>query len=287
MPGWPAPSPWAARLMTAVRRIKMLFWSTVSNGALAPPLILLIILLTSHSEVMGKLVNPPVIRIMGRATFAAYVRRHGSYAADMRKPIPNNNHTSHASSVALILIDVINRFDFPDGKRLLKQALPIAPRLAKLKERCRRAKIPAIYVNDNFGQWRSDAKSLVASCLEAECEGKPFVEQIRPDDEDYFVLKPMHSAFFQTPLEVLLRYLGATTLILTGIATNSCIVCTAHDAKMRDFNLYVPSDCCAARTRREHGQSIEHIKEMACASILPSTSLRVAGLRGESKKPKA
>jgi nicotinamidase-related amidase len=203
--------------------------------------------------------------------------------------IPDNNHTRDASSVALILIDVINRFDFPDAERLLKQALPIAPRLAKLKERRRRAGIPAIYVNDNFGQWRSDAKSLVTNCLEPECEGKPFVQQIRPDDEHYFVLKPMHSAFFQTHLEILLRYLGATTLILTGIATNSCIVCTAHDAKMRDFKLYVPSDCCAARTGREHRQSIEHIKEMTCASILPSTSLRVAKLRGESrlKKPKA
>jgi hypothetical protein len=142
-----------------VRRIKMLFWSAVINGALAPPLILLIILLTSNSEVMGKRIDPPVMRIMGRATFAADVRRNGNYAADMRKPIPDNNHTRHASSVALILIDVINRFDFPDGERLLKEALPIAPRLAKLKERCRQAEIPAIYVTDNFGQWRSDAKS--------------------------------------------------------------------------------------------------------------------------------
>jgi nicotinamidase-related amidase len=180
--------------------------------------------------------------------------------------MPENNSTRRKSSVALILIDVINHFEFPDGDKILKNARPMADHLAKLKQRCRRAGIPAIYINDNFGQWRSDAKSLVSSCLASRCAGKPFVEALRPDDEDYFVLKPMHSAFFQTPLDTLLHYLGATSLILTGLATNSCVVCTAHDAKMRNFSIYVPSDCSAARTRREHEQAIEHIKEMTGAS---------------------
>lgn len=200
--------------------------------------------------------------------------------------MPDNNNTRHKSSVALILIDVINHFEFPDGNKILKNALPIAGRLSKLKQRCRRAGIPAIYVNDNFGQWRSDAKSLVHRCLESRCAGKPFVELIRPDEQDYFVLKPMHSAFFQTPLEILLQYLGTKSLILAGLATNSCIICTAHDAQMRNFSLHVPSDCSAARTRREHEQAIEHIREMAHASVVPSASLRVGDLRRESRRRK-
>src|SRR5258707_13065945 len=97
----------------------------------------------------------------------------------------------------------------------------------------------------------------------------------------------MHSAFFQTPLEILLQYLGATSLILAGLATNSCILCTAHDAKMRNFSLYVPSDCSAARTRREHEQSIEHIKEITGASVAASTSLRVGDLRGASRRKRS
>ena len=88
---------------------------------------------------------------------------------------------------------------------------------------------------------------------------------------------------YKTPLEILLHHLGARSVILTGLATNSCIVCTAHDAKMRHFNLYVPSDCSAARTRREHEQAIEHIKEMTGASVVASSSLRVSELRGESR----
>jgi len=198
-----------------------------------------------------------------------------------------NNSTRHKSSVALVLIDVVNHFEFPDGDKILKNALTIAGPLAKLKQRCRRAGIPSIYVNDNFGQWRSDAKSLVKSCLVSGCAGRPFVEPLRPDDEDYFVLKPMHSAFFQTPLEILLHYLGATSLILTGLATNSCIVCTAHDAKMRNFGLYVPSDCSAARTRREHGQAIEHIREMTSASVVVSSSLRVSELRSKNRRKRS
>jgi nicotinamidase-related amidase len=192
--------------------------------------------------------------------------------------------TRHKSSVALLLIDVINHFQFPDGDKLLKRALPMATHLAKLKQRCRNAGIPAIYVNDNFGQWGSDAKSLIARCLESSCAGKPFVEQLKPDDEDYLVLKPMHSAFFQTPLEILLQYLGATSLLLTGLATNSCIICTAHDAIMRQFRLYVPPDCSAARSQREHEQAIKHIKLMTSASVIPSTKLRVNALRAASRR---
>jgi nicotinamidase-related amidase len=198
-------------------------------------------------------------------------------------PITTSN-ARHKSSVALLLVDVINHFEFPDGDRILKHALPIAPRLVRLKSRARRAGIPVIYVNDNFGQWRSDAARLIAYCLQPSAPGKAFVEKIRPDPEDYFVLKPMHSAFFQTPLEALLRYLGASTLILCGLATNSCVICTAHDANMREFQLYVPSDCCAARSVREHRRAIQHIAGIGRTKVIPSTSLRISDLRGRTRR---
>jgi nicotinamidase-related amidase len=126
-----------------------------------------------------------------------------------------------------VLIDVINHFEFPDGDNIFENALPIAPRLARLKKKAREENIPVIYVNDNFGQWRSDAGKLLTHCLRAGSAGKPFVEAVRPDEKDYFVLKPMHSAFYQTPLQLLLHYLGTSSLILAGLATNSGILCTA------------------------------------------------------------
>jgi nicotinamidase-related amidase len=181
----------------------------------------------------------------------------------------------HHSPAVLILIDVINHFEFPDGEKVLRQALPVAPRLARLKRRAHAAGMSSIYVNDNFGQWRSDAGKLLDYCVRPEAIGKSFVEQIQPDKNDYFVLKPMHSGFYQTPLEVLLRYLNASTLVLCGLTTNSCIVCTAHDAKMRAFKLFVPPDCSAARTTKEHRQAVEHIRMMTDAKVTPSGSLRL------------
>jgi nicotinamidase-related amidase len=183
--------------------------------------------------------------------------------------MPNRN-VGDSSSKGLMLIDVVNHFEFPDGKRILRNALPIAPRLARLKARARRANIPVIYVNDNFGQWRSDAAKLLAYCLRAHSAGRSFVEIVKPDSTDYCVLKPMHSAFYQTPLELLLRHVGARSLIVAGLATNSCVLCTAHEANMRDFDVTVVSDCCAARTRSEHEQALENIREMANAHVMTS-----------------
>src|SRR4029077_8609743 len=95
-----------------------------------------------------------------------FVRRDSWYRIRLKQgPRADNNRTRNKSSVALILIVVINHNESPDGDKVLKNALPMANRLAKLKQRCRGAGIPAIYVNDNFGQWRSDAKSLVRTCL--------------------------------------------------------------------------------------------------------------------------
>ncbi len=192
----------------------------------------------------------------------------------------------HRSPAVLILVDVINHFEFPDGEKILRQALPIAPRLARLKKRAHAAGMSSIYVNDNFGQWRSDASKLLEYCVRPEAMGKSFVEQIQPDKNDYFVLKPMHSGFYQTPLEVLLRYLEASTLVLCGLTTNSCIVCTAHDAKMREFKLFVPPDCSAARTVKEHRQAIEHIRTMTDAKVAQSGSLRLSEIARNAMKYK-
>jgi nicotinamidase-related amidase len=182
----------------------------------------------------------------------------------------------HKSRVALLLVDVINHFEFPDGKDIRRRALAIAPPLARLKKRARAAGVPTVYVNDNFGQWRSETKKLLRYCLRPEAPGLHFVELLQPDDEDYFILKPMHSAFYQTSLDLLLKELSASSIILSGLATNSCILCTPHDANMRHLKVIVPRDWCAARTAREHNHALEHIAAMADAKVgASSASLRL------------
>jgi nicotinamidase-related amidase len=175
--------------------------------------------------------------------------------------------------VALLLIDVLTMFQFPDGDAILRGALGIRDSLVKLKRRAREAGIPTLYVNDNFGDWRSEKEVLIGRCLEG--KGKDFVRPLLPDNEDYFVLKPMHSGFYMTPLEVLLQHLEVETLILTGITSNSCITVTAHDANMRGFDLYVPADCSCARNDKEHAQAINQLEAMAGADLRISSRIRL------------
>jgi nicotinamidase-related amidase len=155
------------------------------------------------------------------------------------------HHAPDHSETALLLIDVINDLEFDGGDKLLSHALPMAEALTALKRRAKANGIPVIYANDNFGRWRSDFPSLVEHFLNTNVRGRPIMAQLRPQEDDYFVLKPKHSAFFQTNLELLLRYLGASTLILTGIAGDICVLFSANDAYMRDFRIIVPPDCIA------------------------------------------
>ncbi len=118
--------------------------------------------------------------------------------------------------------------------------------------------------------------------LQGRRRGRRFVAPLRPEAEDYCVLKPMHSEFYQT-LYVLLRRLGVSSLVRADIATNSCVLCTAHDAKMRDYDVIVVKDCCAARTSKEHAQTIEHIRSIADAQIMTARSLRFGDLKRGSR----
>lgn len=191
-------------------------------------------------------------------------------------PIKNDDLHGNApdtSEVALLLIDVINDLDFPEGHQLMQFALPMARQIAALKTQAKLARIPVVYVNDNFGRWRSDFNAQVDHCLEHDMLGKPVVELLRPHDDDYFVLKPKHSGFFSTTLDTLLEYLGAKTIILTGMAANICVLFTANDAYMRDYHLMVPSDCVASNTESENRNALDQMRKVLKADTRPSTEI--------------
>jgi nicotinamidase-related amidase len=176
------------------------------------------------------------------------------------------------------LIDVINDLDFPDADALLEQGLPMARRLAELKKRATKSGLPTIYVNDNFGQWRSDFRSVVKHCIDPSSRGAPIAKLLRPQEDDYFVLKPMHSGFYSTTLDVLLEYLHVDTLIVTGIAANICVLFTANDAYMRDYALYVPEDCVAANTPEETSYALTQMHKVLKADIRDSAEIDLTNL---------
>jgi nicotinamidase-related amidase len=150
----------------------------------------------------------------------------------------------------------------------------MARKLLRLKERAKKAGIPVIYVNDNFGRWQSDFRRLVQHCLQKNSPGHEIVSLLRPEEDDYFVLKPKHSGFFSTTLETLLRYLRSKKLILTGIAGNFCVLFTANDAYMRDYDLIIPSDCTVSNTAAENREALTLMKKFLKADIRASTALR-------------
>lgn len=174
------------------------------------------------------------------------------------------------SPVALLLIDVINDLEFEGGEKLLRHALPAARVIAAFKKRCVDAGIPAIYVNDNFGKWQSDFKKLVSHCLDDNTRGREIVELLKPAPDDYFVLKPKHSGFYSSTLDLLLKHLGAETLMLAGFTADICILFTANDAYMRDYRLVIPADCVASQDETENQRALKFMERVLKADIRPS-----------------
>jgi nicotinamidase-related amidase len=173
----------------------------------------------------------------------------------------------------VILVDVINAFDFPGCEGLVRAASRAAPKIEALAARARAARVPVVYVNDNFGRWRSDFASTVESCMAPNQPGRHVTARLRPSDTDYFVLKPQHSGFYCTTLEPLLRHLGAESLVLTGFATNLCVLFTANDAYMRGYRLIVPADCTASNTSALTHAALEHMSTALNAAIMPAAKV--------------
>lgn len=195
---------------------------------------------------------------------------------------PAKNHDLHGSApdrspVALLLIDFINDFQFEGGQAMFDRALAAAQATATLRTRARRSGVPVVYCNDNFGRWRSDFREVLEHCLQA--PGREIAALLRPGREDYFVLKPKHSGFQFTTLDVLLAHLGCETLVLTGVAGNFCVLFTAHDAYMRDFHLLVPGDCIASATPADDRYALAHMAKVTKADTRPSSELDFAALR--------
>jgi nicotinamidase-related amidase len=194
-------------------------------------------------------------------------------------PLLKKESGKNNSSVALLLIDVINDLDFDRADELLAQAVPMAKKIAALKREAALRQIPTIYVNDNFGQWKSDFRHTVEHCSAENSRGREISRALPPAASDYFVLKPKHSGFYATTLDVLLEYLKVDTLIITGIAANICVLFTANDAYMRDYRLFVPSDCVASNSVEETEYSLRQMKTVLKADIRPSAGIELSVLK--------
>ena len=168
-----------------------------------------------------------------------------------------------AGATALLVIDMLSTWDFPDGEAMLAAAARIAPCIADLRRRCRAAGVPVIYANDNQGRWRSDFREVVAAALEHGGRGARIAELLKPGGDDYFVLKPKHSGFHATPLDLLLRHLQVRRLVVTGVSGDQCVLYTVADARMHDYEIVVPRDCVASLSAERDRRLLDYLAEVS------------------------
>jgi nicotinamidase-related amidase len=191
----------------------------------------------------------------------------------------NSQPQKSAAKVALIIIDMMNDLEFQGGEELYENALPAARQIAALKKMAYKSQVPVIYANDNFGHWRSDFRQTVEHCLHDGVRGAKLAEILLPDAEDYFILKPKNSAFYATPLAELLQFLDVKTLVLTGIATDNCVLFTANDAHLRNYFVVVPPDCVAAINPEDEKHALDYMRRALKARVVESASIDFKGFR--------
>ena len=179
------------------------------------------------------------------------------------------------SGTALLILDMISEYRYPDGNRIARSAHKAAPNIARLRERAHAARIPVVYANDTAGKWESDQKSFVDRCMQPDSRGRKIVQLLAPTPEDYFMFKPRHSAFFGTPLHTLLQRLKIARVIATGITSHQCVLFTAMDAHVREFELIIPADCIGAGAAADTKHALYIFSHALMAKVSSSRQLRL------------
>jgi nicotinamidase-related amidase len=174
---------------------------------------------------------------------------------------------SGSGRAAVLALDLITDFAFPDGPRVRRALEARATTIRRLLDRARATNVPVIYVNDNLGSWRSDSPAMIARCTQARLPGAELVLSLVPEAADEIILKPRHSAFFGTPLEMLLGDHGIDTLVLAGISAESCVWMTACDAHTRGFSLVVPRDTLAGASAKALRATMTGLREVLKARV--------------------
>ncbi|HZQ64206.1 MAG TPA: isochorismatase family cysteine hydrolase [Gaiellaceae bacterium] len=174
-------------------------------------------------------------------------------------------------SDALLLVDLISRFDHADGERLLASLRRRLGGVEAAIGHARAAGVALVYANDNFGRWDSDAPGLVRAALDG--PGGDVVERLTPVDGDRFVVKPRYSAFDHTPLSILLGELGVDRVILAGTATEGCVVQTAIDARELGFKVTIVEDACATNDERLERVALEYAADVGGCRLIEAAEL--------------
>lgn len=179
------------------------------------------------------------------------------------------------SPTVLLLVDFINPMHFEGADALAAPAMAAARATQRLKRRLTREGVPTLYANDNYGVWRSDFRDLLEHCATQPGATGCLAQWLAPEPQDLVLLKPRHSAFFSTPLDLVLTQMHTHTIVLAGIAADICVQLTAMDASLRGYKLWVPADCTAAESEAAKAASLAYMARVLKADVRKSSSRRV------------
>jgi nicotinamidase-related amidase len=171
-----------------------------------------------------------------------------------------------AHSDALVLIDVLADFGHDDGEALFTAFEEALPALCEAIGAARRARIPIIYANDDFGTWAGDREAVLAQA-KRRAPNADLLDAIAPAPDDAFLTKPRYSAFDHTPLDLLLEERGIRRLLLAGTATEMCVAQTAIDAREAGYHATVLVPACASVDERNAAIALEYLERVAGARL--------------------
>ncbi|OXS73115.1 isochorismatase family cysteine hydrolase [Domibacillus enclensis] len=172
---------------------------------------------------------------------------------------------------ALLIIDMMNDFQFPKGEQLARYADETVPSISQLKNHFHEREWPVIYINDHYQLWKADIALILEHVTNDISD--PIIQKIKPDDKDYFLIKPKHSGFYGTALNTLLHELDVKSVAITGVAGNICVFFTANDAYMREFEVYVPKDAIASEEKKYNEYALEMMERVLNADVRPVSEL--------------
>jgi len=153
---------------------------------------------------------------------------------------------------ALLVIDMLNDFIKPDGALYIgEEAGRVTKEIETILSNARREGMPIIYICDNHRADDAEFNMFKAHCVRG-TKGAEIVEELAPQPGDYIIPKRRYSAFFGTDLDATLREMGVSELVLVGVCTNICVLYTAADARMLNYEVTVVKNGVASFSREAH-----------------------------------
>jgi ureidoacrylate peracid hydrolase len=178
-------------------------------------------------------------------------------------------------NAAVIVVDVQNDYCAPVGglARLgvdMSAIEACVPRIAELIAGARRIGVPVIFVRAHhdaatespaYRELRQRRSPNKPRWCEPGSWGADFY-QVAPEPGEVVITKYRYSGFADTNLDLVLRSQGISSLIMTGVASNNCVECTARDGFMRDYYIVFVDDCTAATNKAIHAATLANMDSL-------------------------